>query len=135
MIIVWCLLVSYITTHAEISFTDIKGMYNDIIDDKKHLSPVHGFNWYKTNIIENMYRYGNEHDATIQLIKELFHLEPDGVTFNITKAPLKPASYFTTATIGKILNYFETTKDIKIAELANSIAQDIGYIEYVRVLL
>src|SRR3990172_5271498 len=99
--------------HAEIAFTDIKGMYTDIIDSKKHLSPVHGFNWFKTGIIENMYRYGDENDATIKLVKEIFFLQPDDVTFDTTQNPGKPANYFTATTIGKILNFLETNPDIE----------------------
>jgi len=123
-------------SQAEISFLELKGLYNGIKEDKKYLSPVHGFNWFKTGVVENMYRYGDEADATIKLIKELFYLQPDGVTFDITSLARKPAKYFTPRTIGKILNVIEKYKDktldpsskVEISTLLkNIIKEDINF--------
>lgn len=117
-----------LSTNAEISFPEIKGTYSDIKVSKKYLSPVNGFNWWKTGIINNLYRYGNPEDATIKLLRELFYLQQDQITFDTTNLARKPAKYFTPRTIGKILNIIDkqTNETNLLSELKQVIKQDIN---------
>ena len=93
---------------AEIQFTQARGLYT-VFKDKKYLSPLHGFCWWKSGQIEEMYRYGNREDALIQLIREIFYLNDwDWLTFGPTVLPNKIAYYFTPRIIGIILQTIDT---------------------------
>lgn len=92
-----------LTTNAEIGFTQIKGLYDPIPETKKQCSPVHGFNWWKTGIIENFWTFGDQDTNTIKLIRDLFYLQPDGVTFDVTSLARKPAKYLNAKAIGQII--------------------------------
>lgn len=92
-----------LSVRSEIGFTQIKGLYDPIPEKKKQCSPVHGFNWWKTGIIENFWSFGDQNSDTIKLIRDLFYLQPDGVTFDVTNLARKPAKYLNAAAIGKII--------------------------------
>jgi hypothetical protein len=89
--------------HATIPFTWIKGLYAVTKPEFNYLSPVNGLIWYEQSIVENMYRYGDDNDATIKLSKELFYLQNDNISFVPTIRADKPASFFTPIIIGKIM--------------------------------
>lgn len=91
------------TFWAEISFTKIKYLHAIINKEFISLSPLIGFSWWLTQTIENLYRYGNKNDATIQLIRELFHLQYDEITFDVTVLGNKPAKYFNAKFVGSII--------------------------------
>ncbi len=108
MVLGGMLLSSIMPVRSEIDFTQIKGLYS-LLRRKHHLSPLHGFAWWKAQHVEHLYRYGNPDDSTVALIKELFFLNPwDGCTFDCTVVPCKPATYFTPGTIGCIMQALET---------------------------
>ena len=122
---------------AEIPFTEIKGLYTVVNPKYNYLSPLNGFNWWKTKHIENMYRFGTESDATIKLIQDIFYLQGDDVTFDVTTLNKKPAKHFTAATIGKILALLlpisrtepvseDTEKELAI-KLKSIISDDINF--------
>ena len=90
-------------TYTDAPFTWMKDSYAITNIGYKHLLPINGMVWSEQRIVENMYRYGNPHDGTIKLIKELFYLQADNVSFRPTILKSKPASYWTPKDIGKIM--------------------------------
>lgn len=91
------------TTHTEVPFTWMKNLYAITGLEYEQLSPINGMVWSEQRIVENMYRYGNPDDATIKLIKEIFYLQADNVSFRPTILKSKPASYWTPHNIGAII--------------------------------
>lgn len=122
-------------TKPEIAFTQLQGLYNPIPENKKHCSPLHGFNWWHEGIIENLYRFGSESADTIKLIHEMFYLQPDNITFDVTTLPRKVAKYFKPSTYGKIIALLDKyKKPLSTAEqqtlkkeLYTAISSDIGF--------
>src|SRR3972149_1807062 len=89
--------------HTDIDFTNIKGLYT-VFRTKKYLSPIHGFAWWKSGQIEELYRYDDPDHKTVQLIQELFYLNPgDEVTFAPTILPTKIGFYITPRALGELL--------------------------------
>jgi len=88
---------------AAIPFTWIAGLDDVVKPSYSYLSLVNGLAWSSNQIVENMYRYGTDTDATIKLIKELFYLQRDEVSFVPTVRDDKPASYWGVVHAGKIL--------------------------------
>lgn len=111
-------------TYAEMSITAIKGL--DAIPQKnhKHLSLVHGAVWWNNKLIENLYKNGNKKHATIQLLRNLFYLQKDLVTFDITTLNRNPARYFKESTIGIILAILEPY--IQVASLTEEIKNELS---------
>jgi len=66
-------------------------------------SPVHGAIWAETNLLKNYYRYGNQEEAPIKLIKALFH--EVGGSFNVTMLGRNPGAHFSPVTVGKIMGH------------------------------
>lgn len=97
-------------TKSEIAFTQLQGLYNPIPENKKHCSPLHGFNWWHEGIIQNIYRFGDEAENTTKLIQEMFYLQPDNITFDVTTLPRKVAKHFTASTYGKIITLLDQYK-------------------------
>jgi len=91
------------TFYAEIAFTEIKGLSSTVKLDEMDYNPLNGLVWWHAGIMENLYRYGDDKDATVKLVKELFYLQRDEITFDITSLNRKPARYFKATTIGKII--------------------------------
>jgi len=91
--------------HAELSFVDLKGTHALFPEEKSYLLPIHGCAWWNSNILPNLYDYGDEHDATVQLIKELFHKPVDSL--QPTKFTQKIAAFFVPGTIGAIMRALE----------------------------
>jgi hypothetical protein len=104
------LLLISLPIYPEIAFTEIKGLYDPIPADKKQCSPVHGFNWWKTGVVENFWIFGDQASDTIKLIRDLFYLQADGVTFDATNLSRKPAKYFDAKTIGEIIRLIDQYK-------------------------
>ena len=90
------------TIHAEVPFTWMLGIYAIMHPAYRHLLPLNGMLWAEQCIVDALYRDGNPNNATIKLVKELFYLQDDMVSFRPTILKSKPASYWTPATIGKI---------------------------------
>lgn len=124
-----------ISLQAQIPFTYIKGL--DGIAKKEYLSPVHGLVWWHSHLIENLYRFGDQNTSTVKLIQELFYLQRDEVTFDITTLNRKPAKYFKPSTIGIIFRIVEpylSQKQLSIEDkqqlsqqLQDVIAADINF--------
>jgi len=86
------------TTHTEVPFTWLLGIYAIMHPAYRHLSPINGWLCAEQKVVEKMYRDGNP------LVKELFYLvQEDNVSFRPTILKSKPASYWTPATIGMIV--------------------------------
>lgn len=96
--------------YAEISFTAIKDLHSIIEEKFVHLSPLIGFNWWKTKTIEHIYRFGPKKRPVTQLLHELFHLQADMVTFDVTVLARNPAKYFNAKIVGTIIGFLEQSK-------------------------
>ena len=59
-------------------------------------NPINGMVWAEQKIVDAMYRNGNK------LVRELFYMQADNVSFRPTVLPSKPAAYWTPEDIGKI---------------------------------
>ncbi len=81
---------------------DLKGTYTIFKPKFTFFSPLNGFAWWQNKIIENIFKYGNKKDETIQLTTMLF-ATPDGITFYPTRGAVQPATYFTLDTITQII--------------------------------
>lgn len=108
----------YLSIFTEIKISDTKDLFTIIKEEYKYLSPFQGMIWWKNNLIENMYRLGNDNHATIKLIKNLFYLQKDG-TFDCTRPtantdqknkPGNAAAYFTIEVITEFLLLLENNK-------------------------
>ncbi len=106
----WFYLVTFfcvLQLKAELSFIDIKGIHALISPSKEYVSPLNGLIWWNNNMVQNLYRYGNETQTTIQLIKNMFHLQYDGITFGTTVLPRNAAYYFKPSTIAVIITHLD----------------------------
>jgi len=70
-------------------------------------SPLWGAILWNSPYIENLWRYGDPSSNTIQLIKELFFLHHDEITFDTTHLPLKIGAYLSLEDVGKIIGYID----------------------------
>ncbi len=132
-----CFLINVTSVKSELSITDIHGLDAIVHENYKHLSLVQGALWWDNHVIENLYKNGNKQHATIQLLRNLFYLQRDLVTFDITTLNRNPARYFKESTIGIILAILEPyTKDSSLTEeikkelfmkLKTSIKSDIHF--------
>lgn len=123
--------------HAIFPFNDIKDTDPLIKPEERAYTPINGVAWWESGIIESLYRNGNDNDATIKLVRELFYLQRDGVTFDITTLNRKPAKYFKPSTVGKVINFIrqsnitEQTSEPSLQKtkgtLRTIIADDIGF--------
>jgi len=89
------LLINY--TQTEVPFTWMQGIYAITHSAYHHLSPIVGMIWAEQQIADQMYHEGDT------LIKELFYLQKDMVSFRPTILKSKPASYWTPRDIGMII--------------------------------
>ena len=95
--------ISFVT--PKIYIGQIKG-FVDVLNPKyEYLSPIHGAMLWETSYVENLYRFAPT-SSTKKLIKELFFLQFDGVTFDATSHPLLPAYSFDSKIIGKLVGTF-----------------------------
>ncbi len=95
--------ISFVT--PKIYIGQIKG-FVDVLNPKyEYLSPFHGAMLWETSYVENLYRFAPK-SSTKKLIKELFFLQFDDVTFDVTNHPLLPAYYFDSKIIGKLVGTF-----------------------------
>lgn len=93
---------NFFDLHAEIAFTDINNLDRPVNKNETDYRPTNGLVWWRTGIIESLYRNGNENSATVKLIRDLFYLQRDEVTFDVTTLNRKPAKHFKPSTIGKL---------------------------------
>ncbi len=98
-----------VSAFADIDHTQMKGVNNLLRPEFQYLSPVEGFTLLKKGILENFYRYGNDEDQTVRLIRSLFH-SVDGVNFNVTRLPSNVSTQLTSSSIGALLNQILTPK-------------------------
>lgn len=91
------------TTQTEVPFTWMHYIYAVTHPTYCHLSPIHGMDWAEQRTVDQMYLEGNPNSPTIKLIKELFYMQADNVSFRPTILKSKPASYWTPQDIGKII--------------------------------
>lgn len=90
--------------YAEVPFTWLLHMYTIINPTYHHLLPVYGI----LCPVEQMYRDNNK------LVKELFYLQEDGVSFRPTILTSNPASYWTPQDIGMIISAITAYREKKL---------------------
>ncbi len=95
---------------ADIDFTQIKGLYS-VFKTNQYLSPLHGFAWWQSGYTEELYRTGDVRLNTIKLVRELFFLQNDDVTFSPTILSSKIATYLTPRAIGRILSTLDAANN------------------------
>ena len=105
---------------TEIPITQIKNLASVLKPEYEYLSPIHGAIFCHNDYIENLYRYGNEKDATVRLIKELFFVHHDNITFDRTYLPIKIAAHFSPQDIGQIIAEIENFKAAFLSKITYS---------------
>lgn len=122
---------------TEITVLGSLNLFNIVDKEYKHCSPLQGMVWWKSNLIENMYRIGNSTDAIIRFLKLLFYLHEDG-TFDCTRKPKiivgsgNSAAYLTPEIIAELIYLLEKNKTI---ELINILKQEITKKSYIKKFL
>lgn len=113
---------------------DIKGTWDILKPEyREALSPVCGAIGIEFKYIEKLYHLGSPDDATIQLIKKLFHSVPGGFMPSSQNIPSK---FFSIGTVGTLLNsieYYKNTSNEKLCELIYTELindRDFGYQRY-----
>ena len=116
---------SIFSAFGDIDHTKLKGLNQLIRPEFQYLSPVEGFTLLKTGTLENLYRYGNEEEHTVRLIKLMFHAV-DSVNFVPTHLPSRITAHLTTAGIGALLNQFLSKEENLESRLSAVIYKDLG---------
>jgi len=101
---------AFLPIHSEVSVAELKGLDEVLADNYKHLSPVQGCLAWKTNYIENIWR-STIKSAPQTLIKYMFHLQHDGVTFGPTISATSLATYLDEVMIGEVLGVIQTYRN------------------------
>ncbi len=104
---------------------DLRGLYDAVIEEKKYLSPFHGFIWVESGLLEKYYVWGNatveldangvvekiiKADNTMLCILNFFYRLPG--QFGPTTTKTNPATYFTPEVIGKIVAAIDRTETL-----------------------
>lgn len=89
--------------NAEIPILSMKGSYNNFAPDYRHLSPLLGAWCDHELIIKSLYEVGDPETATVQLIKQLFHVHPSDQKMRCTNKKKNVATYFTEDNVGSII--------------------------------
>src|SRR5262245_51904069 len=100
---------------AEPGAEKLAGVHPLFKQEFEFLSPVYGISYLRSGVLENLYHLGDRprensrpfdaEDPTVALIREVFNVPPgDQGNFLLTKLETKPAYYFKSSTIGKILD-------------------------------
>jgi hypothetical protein len=106
----------------------------EVSDDKEHqfacngnyLSPSQGAALWNSPYLKNLYDFGQDDDPVVQLIRQLFFLQHDGVTFDITSLPTKFAKYLSHENVGKIVGWLESSRsDEQVQKLLNGFIAEI----------
>ncbi len=95
--------ISIALIQAEPPLTEVSGMSSCMNPGYELYAPALGCLYWKNPYIKNLYEYGPEKSAMVKLVKSLFFIQFDNVTFDITASPIKIARYFTPPDIGKII--------------------------------
>lgn len=107
------LLTFFVPNLLAISATEVQGIYSVFKPSFTEYSHINGFSWWHNKIAENMFKYGNQKDYTIQLTHLLF--TQLGTAFYPTRGILQPAYYFTADTISKLMieltRFWKSLKD------------------------
>ncbi len=116
-----CFALIYFPLNGEPSPIDLKGMSTCMKPDYKLLAPAIGALFWISPLIQNIHKFGDDSQGTVQLIKNLFSYNIDGITFDTTNSYLKIARYFTAEDIGKLVgaiySYFKSSlsdKDLQV---------------------
>jgi len=92
--------------------------------DGNKFDPTWGAVFWHSPYIKNLYDFGGENSATINLLHELFFLHHDGITFDATHLPLKIAFYFSPEAIGKIIGLIQNNEpnlETKLIQFINEL--------------
>ncbi|MEO7164547.1 MAG: hypothetical protein ABI041_16620 [Bdellovibrionia bacterium] len=113
----WILGLLFLTTtfvnwnaFGEIEHTKLKGLSQFIRPEFQYLSPIAGFTLLKRGTLENLYRYGNEEDQNVRLVRSMFY-SVDVVNFGPTTLPSNVCAHLTSAGIGALLNQLVSPRD------------------------
>lgn len=104
---------------SPVDINRIRDTYSILSDEFKHCSPIHGAVWIETQLLKKYFKYGNAKDATIVLIKELFHIIED--SFGVTNNLSMPAKHFSPQLIGEIIGTIEKSELTDKKELPKKI--------------
>ncbi len=93
-------------TTIDLSDDDAHSLFFYIVNNKPALiNLIHAYNWFECGQIESFYRFGDENDATIKLVKLLFYADAVGTGFHITQRD--PLNNLTPELIGMILKQID----------------------------
>lgn len=116
--IIFCILFFSLNVKAEIPVGEIENLASVLKAEYENLSPIWGAIFWKTNYVENIYRFASGSSTKKLVQQDLFFLQFDGVTFDATNHPLLPAYYFDASIIGKlILAFVEYRNDLNELEV------------------
>jgi len=106
-------------TAAELDYPALRRMYSIFKPEKRYLSPIHGFCLCKSPIIWNLYILGKREDATVSLVRRLFHVAV-GSIYPSRQDPI--VSHLSPQGVGAILGIFEPL----IQESGDSLPADLA---------
>ena len=79
----------------------LKGTYNPLEEKYKKLSPIHGAILRESGVLWNYYKFGDDKDPQIQLIKDLYHEHLGAFLYSRSKNRI--AAHLSVNLIGKII--------------------------------
>jgi hypothetical protein len=92
--------------------TELKGTFQPLKQEFKHLSPIHGVIWWESGVAQEYFAEMPNPDATKRLARFLFH-DIQGV-LDITQHDQKIAHYLTPAVIGSMIGCLESARSSNI---------------------
>lgn len=91
--------------YADIPLTELAGMSTCMKPGYELYAPAMGALYWYSPFVRNLYEYGPEESAMVQLVKQLFFVHQDNIAFDVTYSPTKVARYFEPTHVGQILGY------------------------------
>ncbi len=88
---------------AELPLTEVAGTSACMKSGYELYAPSLGCLYWKSNYTRNLLQYGLNTSGMVKLVKSLFFIQFDNVTFDITASPTKIAHYFSPSDIGKLI--------------------------------
>lgn len=119
--LVVCIVSISLPIQAELSPINLKGMATCMQPGYEQLAPAIGALFWESLLIRNLYKFGADSQGMVQLTKNLFSFNIDGITFDITSSYLKIGRYLAPEDIGTIIgaihyysNVGKTEKDLEV---------------------
>ncbi|MGB8467831.1 MAG: hypothetical protein WCE21_02415 [Candidatus Babeliales bacterium] len=105
---------------GEISLSDFKdtlAIFNTKAAPYHAMSPLFGRTLASSELLKNIYLYGNQTDALCVLLKELFYVHPHTLDFNITRSEGNIAFYFNPKIVGQLIRALNDSSSQTIPNL------------------